>query len=51
VRPHVGVLGRGEAVEIDRIRREPQIAQLGDVGKKEGQNNISEFQAVRAAHV
>ena len=49
-RPHVGVLRRREAVEVDRVGGEPQVAQHLDVGKEQRQHRVAEFQPMRAGH-
>ena len=51
--PHLRVLRRREAVEVERVRRQLQLRQpLGDVAEKEGQDDIAalELQAVHAGH-
>ena len=49
-RPHVGILRRGEAVEVDRVGGEAQVAQRLDVGEEQRQHRVAEFQPVRAGH-
>src|SRR5437773_2311613 len=50
--PHVGIPGRREAVQVDRIGREAQLAQQLDVREEQRQHDPAgvELEAMRARH-
>ena len=51
-RPHVGFFAGAEAVEVDRVGAEPQLAQHLDVGEEERQDHASrvELRTVPSRH-
>src|SRR5438477_13102455 len=48
--PHLRILRRREAVEIDRIGARAHVAERRDVRKKDGQHDISELEPVWAGN-
>ena len=50
VRPHLRVLRRREAVEIDRIRACPHLPEHRDVAKEKRQHHIAKLQPMRAGN-